>query len=235
MKKYLSIFTIFALAFLLTACTEKNEQSRENTVDDTEETSEETSNESSDETSGNESGETSGNTENFDPVYGLDVIPSGFRGYKGTPVEAASWTDANGDNLVIITEVDGSNKELYGYHFIMDGNSGEELWMIQDFVKDCEFDSYLNFVPQSLSITDLDGDGIGESTFLYRMTCTSDVSPFDLKLMMHESDNKYAIRGTTLTMGYGGEYKVDASFNNAPAEFKDYAIQMWQRHKRFEF
>ncbi|HLT24491.1 MAG TPA: hypothetical protein VK004_05145 [Ignavibacteria bacterium] len=234
MKKYLSILTIFALAFLITACTEKNEQSRENTVDDTEETSEGTSNE----TSGSESGETSGNTDNFDPVYGLNVIPSGFRGYKGKPVEAASWTDSNGDNLVIITESgSSSDAELYGYHFIMDGNSGEELWKIQDFVKDCEFDLRLNYVPESLSITDLDGDGIGESTFLYNMSCKSDVSPDDLKLMMHENDNKYALRGYTYisSVDAGGDYKVDPAFNNAPAEFKDYAIQMWQRHKRFEY
>lgn len=236
MKKYLTIITIFLLAFLLTGCLDNKEEARENTVDDT---SEETIDETGNETSDNESGETTGNTtDNFDPIYGLNVIPSGFRDYKGKPVEAASWSDSNGDNLVIITESGGSSDaELYGYHFIMDGNSGDELWKIQDFVKDCEFDLRLNYVPESLSITDLDGDGIGESTFLYNMSCKSDVSPDDLKLMMHENDNKYALRGYTYiaSVDAGGDYKVDPAFNNAPAEFKDYAIQMWQRHKRFEY
>lgn len=235
MRKILFLFTIFSLAMMLSACLDKKEV-RENTKENTsEETSEGTNEEG--ESSGEDS--QSGVTDGIgDPQYGVDVIPSGFRGYKGKPVEAASWTDSNGDNLVVITEVGGSTgAELYGYHFIMDGNSGDELWKIQDYIKDCEFDLTLSYVPESLTITDLNANGIGESTFLYNMSCKSDVSPDDLKLMMHENDNKYALRGYTYiaNVDAGGDYKVDAAFNNAPASFLQYAKEQWNRHKNFDY
>lgn len=235
MRNIFSLLMVCILALTLSACLDKKEEVRENTKDNSsEETSEGTNEEG--ESSGEES--QSGVTDGIgDPQYGVDVIPTGFKGYKGKPVEAASWTDSNGDNLVIITESGSSDRQLYGYHFIMDGNDGEELWMIQDYIKDCEFDIRLDYVPESLSITDLDADGIGESTFLYNMSCKSDVSPDDLKLMMHENDNKYALRGYTYiaNVDAGGDYKVDAAFNNAPASFLEYAKEQWNRHKNFDY
>lgn len=238
MRNLFSLLIVLILSLSMSACLDDKEEARENTSNNT---TEETSGETNGDEEGTSSGEESqtGSTEGIsDPQYGVGVIPSGFKGYKGKPVEAASWTDSNGDNLVIITEVNGSaNNELYGYHFIMDGNSGEELWKIQDFVKDCEFDIRLDYVPESLSITDLDDDGIGESTFLYNMSCKSDVSPDDLKLMMHENENKYALRGYTYisSVDAGGDYKVDASFNNAPASFLQYAKEQWSKYKNFEY
>lgn len=239
MRKILALLIIFLLAYTLSACLNNKDESGENTKENT--SNNEQTNETSESDEGNSSGDNSeeGVTDGIgDPQYGTRVIPSGFKDYKGKPVEAASWTDSNGDNLVIITEVGGSsNAELYGYHFIMDGNSGDELWKIQDFVKDCEFDLRLNYVPESLTITDLDADGIGESTFLYNMSCKSDVSPDDLKLMMHENENKYALRGFTYisSVDAGGDYKVDGAFNDAPASFLQYAKEQWNKHKNFDY
>lgn len=139
-----------------------------------------------------------------------------------------------------MNEKEGQNgtelsKELYGYHFIMDGSDGEELWKIQDFVKDCEFDLTLSYIPESLTVTDLDNNGIAESTFMYNLSCKSDVSPDDLKLMMHEGKNKYALRGYTLLTGIGGDYKVDKAFDDAPESFLDYAKKQWEKFKSFEY
>ena len=55
--------------------------------------------------------------------------------------------------------------------------------------------------------------------------------------MMHENKNKYALRGYTYikVVDAGGDYKVDAAFNDAPSSFLDYAKQQWKKHKDFEY
>lgn len=128
--------------------------------------------------------------------------------------------------------------ELYGYHYVSSGGSYTLLWKIQDYVKECWFDLTLDFITGSLSITDLNENGIAESTFLYKMACRSDVSPSELKLIMHENDVKYALRGNMQIkiegVAEGGNYKVDKSFDSAPQGFLDYAKSQWKEY-RLEF
>ncbi len=173
--------------------------------------------------------------------------------FEGNMVGGAQWKDKNGHNVVVISETKeketkGKNgadrmlsKYLYGYHFILkDNGETEELWKINDLIEKCQFDLTLNYIEKSLSVTDLNNDGIGESTFLYKMTCRSDVSPSDLKLMMHEGKEKYAIRGTMIVKlpnegPYGGEMKVDKSFDKAPKEFTDYAKGQFKKFQEEKF
>ena len=173
--------------------------------------------------------------------------------YTGSIVTGKRWTDKNGENILILTKTKVKEKkvkqygtednilecELFGYHYVSTGGSYTLLWKINDLVKDCMFDLTLDFIPGSLSITDLNDNGIAESTFLYKMCCRSDVSPSELKLMMHENDNKYALRGNMLIKveGFtdGGSYKVDKSFDSAPEGFLDYAKSQWKEYKTETF
>ena len=181
-------------------------------------------------------------------VFDKSNLPSGIK-YEGNVITGKRWNDKNGENILILTKTNLKEKkvrksgfeetdlecELYGYHYVSSGGSYSLLWKIQDFVKECWFDLTLDFIPGSLSITDLNEDGIAESTFLYKMSCRSDVSPSELKLMMHENDVKYALRGEMLIKmeGFtaGGNYKVDKSFDSAPAGFLDYAKSQWKEYR----
>jgi len=175
-------------------------------------------------------------------------IPGDLK-YAGKIVASAKWKDNNGENYIIITETQEKetpnkeypgerflSKELYGYNYTINNGKSKLLWKIQDFEKDCEFDLTLEYIKNSLTVTDLDKNGIAETSFLYRLTCRSDVSPCDLKLLMHEGETKYAIRGTQIIKipnvePYGGEMNVDKSFNSAPAGFLDYAKKQWNSFK----
>lgn len=195
------------------------------------------------------SNESSGNrTDAINVKYNIKDIPEGA-GYKGRVVASAEWEDVNGRNVVLVSETDltpgkddGQNKELFGYHYIILG-SAVKVWQINDFIKDCPVDVTLEYIPNSLSITDLNENGIAESTFLYKLSCKGDVSPDDLKLMMHEGDIKYAIRGETLTRysadgktyEEGGKSTPDAAFKNAPAGFLDYAKEQWEKFKLVQY
>jgi hypothetical protein len=186
-------------------------------------------------------------------IYDIKDIPKDIK-YTGKIVTAAEWKDNNGENYLVITETEpkeNSNtkaesdqllsKELYVYNYAVKDGQTTLLWKIQDFVKDCEFDLTLEYIKKSLSVTDLNKNGIAETTFLYKLSCRSDPTPADLKLIMHEGKTKYAIRGTAIVklekMVTGGEMNVDKSFNSAPAGFLDYAKKQWNifQEEKFDF
>lgn len=166
--------------------------------------------------------------------------------YEGNVVASVTWKDKFGVNILLVTESKekekGKNpsgerllgKELYGYQFAKKDGEYELLWKIQDFIRECDFDLTLKYMKNSLTITDINKNGIAESTFLYRMSCKSDVSPDDMKLMMHEGKDKYAIRGSMILKipgedSYGGDMRIDAAFKNAPEGFLEYAKKQWNK------
>jgi hypothetical protein len=98
----------------------------------------------------------------------------------------------------------------------------------------CDYDNVTGFAEGSLQITDVDGDGVGEITFAYRVGCVSDMSPVTLKLLVLEGGEKYIIRGTTvIDFGdgdrVGGDKNVDASLKKAPAAIREHADAQWAR------
>lgn len=174
---------------------------------------------------------------------------SGFE-VAGNIVNGAQWVDTKGTNTVLLTmedyveeydddaEMMMAEQTLHAYHYTTRNDRTVLTWDITDFVKECEFDIILGFIDGSLEITDLDDNGIGESSFLYKLSCTSDVSPNTLKLMLHEMNQKYAIRGTTsIDLGdgleeLGGESVVDSVFSSAPETFLMYAEKKWEEFKK---
>ncbi len=153
-----------------------------------------------------------------DPVKGEAVIaarhiaagelPPGLR-FKGKLHEALQWRDKAGDNILITSIVapyesgdrsfDGESSfsaELHAFHFVRSDSTYKLLWKISDAVKDCPFDLTSSFIKEGIMVTDLDNNGIAETTILYRQACRSDVSPAYMKLVMHQDTVKYALRGS---------------------------------------
>jgi hypothetical protein len=189
----------------------------------------------------NSSSPNSGGDELRNISYEPGKLPASVK-YDGKVVAGATWEDKNGKNLLIITETDEKAqkedfrmKELFAYQFIISGDESRLLWRLNDLVKDCPVDITLSFIPKSLSITDLDKNGVAENTLIYKMSCKGDVSPDDMKLIMHEAETKYAIRGIMLLETpegkFGNDMKVDPSFDKAPAEFLPYAKGEWEKFK----
>lgn len=178
-------------------------------------------------------------------AFNPKALPAGIQ-TPGKIVAGARWRDRLGENLLIATETGArpsrgpgcgadadpcQDAEIYADHYLVRNAGVERLWTLTDFERDCPFDLYAGFLPDGLTITDLDGDGLAESTLLYKLSCRSDVSPARLKLILHEGKTKYAIRGTTRTYGAGGEKTVDPALEqNVP--FKRFALERWNRFVR---
>lgn len=164
--------------------------------------------------------------------------------FKGKIEQAAKYEDKLGEHLIITTrdnkkeskdEPDLKSIDLYVYSYIFKNGQWISYWEMHDLVGECEFDIYGDFMKNSFAVTDLDNNGKAEVWLTYYLACRSDVSPGTMKIIMHEGEKKYAMRGQTkvkvsATNYYGGNYKFDDAFDSSPKVFKQFAMQLWKKN-----
>ena len=133
-------------------------------------------------------------------------LPAGVK-FRGQLNEAWKWRDKKGENILITSVVgpyndtidnlndDGQTKELFVYHYVRSGAQWKPLWRMQDAVRACNVDMTAMFIKKAITITDLDRDSIAETKVQYALGCAGDISPPDMKLIIHEDTVKYALRG----------------------------------------
>lgn len=175
-----------------------------------------------------------------------DDLPKDIK-YEGSFLNAWSWADDLGDHLLITTETgihlspkfdhenEGLDAEIFAYHFIITNDNSKQTWKIYDYIRDCPVDIEVAFVTNSTKITDLNEDGVTEIWLMYKTACRGDVSPSDMKLIMYEGANKYAMRGQNKVQlsdneYYGGDFTFDRAFKQSPKVFKHFAKAMWEKN-----
>lgn len=174
----------------------------------------------------------------------IENIPKEIN-YNGRIKEAITWNDGLGKNLIITCETgaiknsksenEGFDYEIYVYHYLLSNKDPKLEWKIYDFVKDCNLDHQAEFIKNTLNITDLNNDKIGEIWIMYKTFCGGDVSPAEMKIIMYQGSQKFAMRGENKVKfsekeSYGGNYSFDKEFIKAPKVFKDYAIKLWNKN-----
>jgi hypothetical protein len=181
----------------------------------------------------------------------LTKLPKGIK-YEGKIKTAIRWIDSLGDNIAILTETgiyqskkfkhenDGSDAELFTYHYLVKGDSAFQTWRVYDFISDCPVDIEAKFITNSFQVTDLNHDGVGEIWIMYKTVCHGDVSPCDMKVIMYQGKQKFAMRGQNKvfegtddkgTKHYsGGDYKYDKAFADGPKEFLEFAKKLWDKN-----
>lgn len=160
---------------------------------------------------------------------------------KGTITDGASWQDKEGEQMVILTQTENviakntQKQSLYAYCFIKTQSGWQKKWQVEDNITDCEFDATCEHIPGSLAVTDADSNNVAEASFIYKLSCRSDVSPDGKKLIMYEGAKKYALRGNTIVIykqsgeKYGGDKKIDASFTAANPSLLKFANNQWDK------
>lgn len=165
--------------------------------------------------------------------------------YIGHIIDAAKFTDADGEHIVFTTETggvktkaknsEGHDADLYAYCYKAVAGTLVLAWQVHDFEKDCEFDILVKFIPNTFAVTDLNNDGKAEVWLMYKTNCTSDVSPFTMKIIMYEGSKKFAARGSAKIKVsaedyLGGEYSFDDAFKTGPEVFRNYATALWEKN-----
>ncbi|MBL8622305.1 MAG: hypothetical protein JNK64_13410 [Myxococcales bacterium] len=149
----------------------------------------------------------------------------------GARQQVIGWTDRYGTNAVVISRQEqGRGALLTATHARREGDgSWTTVRAFKEAVDACEFDLSLYAQIGDWSVTDLDGDGLGEATFAWSAGCRSDVSPLTHKVLVVEDGEKYVLRGQTIdASGAGGTFEADAGFAKAPAPFRAHAEQAWK-------
>ncbi|GAA4114592.1 hypothetical protein GCM10022393_14160 [Aquimarina addita] len=177
----------------------------------------------------------------------ISSIPK-FIEYDGNPKNLISWNDIAGKHFVLTTETgihqsprfshdvdEGADAELFAYHYLKNNDSQKRLWKVYDFIEACPVEIEASFIKNTLHITDLDNNGTKEIWLMYRKVCHGDVSPLEMKIIMYEGSQKFAMRGHNKVQisddtFYGGAYKFDQRFSNGPTIFKEFAKKMWSEH-----
>ena len=167
--------------------------------------------------------------------------------YEGKMKQAVRFTDNVSDHIVITAETgiyqskkfkhenDGSDAELFAYHFIVSKDSVKLTWKVYDFIRDCPVDIEASFIKNTFHVTDLNKDGVAEIWLMYKTVCHGDVSPCDMKIIMYQGQQKFAMRGQNKVKVsdkefYGGDYKFDRNFNDGPKEFREFAVKLWDKN-----
>ncbi|MCL9805566.1 hypothetical protein NAT51_08530 [Flavobacterium amniphilum] len=173
-------------------------------------------------------------------------FPKGIA-FEGKIKEALRWTDKLGDNIVITTETgiyqskkfkhesEGSDAELFAYHFVISKDKVKQIWKVYDFISDCPVDIEAAFIENTFQVTDLNNDGIAEIWLMYRKVCHGDISPAEMKIIMYQGQQKFAMRGeakvrVSETEFIGGQYEFDKAFIAGPAAFRDFAKKVWNKN-----
>jgi hypothetical protein len=140
------------------------------------------------------------------PAAAAELEQAGLR-TKGTPVEACSWTDANGRNILLATKTvdrrDGAVVRAATLHVYHAAELGGSARMLLTPLRDpgtvpCDLDFNLDFVPGSIQVTDADRDGYGEATVGWWSSCRGDPGPERLKLALLTKGTYFILRGSGL-------------------------------------
>jgi len=147
--------------------------------------------------------------------------------------KAVGWPDKNGDNVVVfavrwvgtVEEHDPlKNVYLTVEHLAYRQGAKKVLRTVKDSKESCD-DAAMTaaFLDDALGLADLDDDGFGEITFAYRITCQGHHTPFTLKLLVLENEDKYILRSTSPST-----YEIDPSFRAGPPPFLEHAEARWR-------
>lgn len=150
-----------------------------------------------------------------------------------------AFSDRAGKHFLVLSKhadslADGTRRlSLLATQYVSSGGDWKPEWTIKDGVSCYEVDIEADFAPSLTSVTDLDSDGLAESTVAYQFICAGGVEPKTTKAIMREGKAKFAVRGESLieikgTPSFGGTYTADSSLNTKP-HFKHHLVSIWKK------
>lgn len=120
-------------------------------------------------------------------------------------VSAKSFTDKNGENVVVFSSTrkvkSHDDWAEYSYDIYVDHwalakgkDTPKSLLPARDNLPLCQY-ALAGFIDSAFTATDLDSDGYAEITYAYQLSCSPDAEPATFKLLLVENGKKHILRG----------------------------------------
>jgi len=153
----------------------------------------------------------------------------------GEVLDGFQWVDKKGENILIRSSLTDSklrSTHLYIYHFLKVNEEFILIRKLTDYVKKCDLDMFSRHNIESIELTDINKDTIGEVSFSYTNDCgcLEDSLSISTKLMLITNGEKYAIRGF---VNYNKnqtflEYEVGGNLEKKDL-YRRFLIKKWKR------
>ncbi len=158
---------------------------------------------------------------------------------QGTIEAKYSFTDKIGQHVLALTRdssrlPDGTdNITLQASLYRFFENSWKQEWVIRDFLQCKDLDIEADFFIPLTSFSDLDSNGITETTVAYRLVCAGGIDTKPTKVIMRQGTKKFAVRGESLVriegaLPFGGKFALEPNLDQSPA-FKEYLTAVWNK------
>ena len=152
----------------------------------------------------------------------------------GQVVEAWSWNDENGRNLVVsTTEVTKKNRQTLKVIHVadLDGNPRTLRVMTDPDLPDCKNKDAVGaagFTKNSMVVRDINGDGVAEVTAGWTSRCGSSSGPSEIKLALITNGKKYIIRESGV-VGKAGTGRADPKSGSWPDGFYESLTKLYKK------
>ncbi|MEO1438533.1 MAG: hypothetical protein AAFV80_23540 [Bacteroidota bacterium] len=189
-------------------------------------------------------GQTSGGSQITEQPAGFYVMP--FRGkpeasidYQGEFKKGLRWMDQLGENTVFISAKETKTSvEFWVEHFLKNKEGNwERHYQFAEKMTNCEDVWTLEPIEEALTVSDLNKDGIGEFTFLYKKACVKEATPIATYLYLVEDQTEYQTTGSTQLRSQngekqGGDFEVSVTLTEHSPAQAQYVELLWKRFVR---
>lgn len=172
-------------------------------------------------------------TQNRGIVFKRVAIPEGVPISRGTVVQAVSWSDKGGMNIVVVAEYRagrvlerGYVSELTAAQYV-ERDSG--FGLVSD-IKDFDYtDADVSYSEGTLGVFDVDSDTFGDASFFCSI---ANAEREVIKDMLHTRGTKLAVRGyRNVDIDQDPELvgvELDPAFEQFPDMFREFAVMQWE-------
>jgi len=153
----------------------------------------------------------------------------------GDVVDGFRWSDKKGENILLrsaVSDIRTKSIHLYIYHFLKEDKEFKQVRKLTDYVKNCELDIFSSHNLESIELTDIDKDTIGEISFSYTndCSCLEDSLAISTKLMLITKGEKYVIRGFSYLKKNNepSEYELGGNLKKNDL-YRRFLIKKWKK------
>lgn len=159
------------------------------------------------------------------------VIISLHSVFASVDITKKVWSDNQGDHAFIIKR-EWNDDKGEEYLIIKQTTNGKNIWILKDYVKNCDVDIKLDVIKESVEVNKKISNDDSTILFAYKIGCVGGIDPVTIKYFAYSNGVKYALRGEEhIIIGadsFGGEKIPVPNYNLINnIDLLNYMLKKW--------